>query len=334
MTTGTPLLFFLSLVQPSPPLPSHGASNSLCSNKRSRQGITRLREGFSAKSSVIRLNLGNMKGSATPPTMVIRTTSLTSEETGDNDSSEHGEIDTLASESMSTEWTDEKHSLYLKSMEATFVNQLYNSLDLLGRRSQNESDAKSLRQMHANARVSSGQFKVLQGGSWGKIKFERDEPQMDKADGSRVLLANPWIRHFRSTCRPQVVTSPALPENTAFESQAIHSDEKMALTTALDANPKQFHARHSRLCCHDSVGSNTEVSDQNFVDEDIEGDKASRRCTAKRVKTSAAASSSNDQVVPFGKFPVTEDVMENRVSLESERRHTGGWQSENKDAFL
>uniref|UniRef100_A0A5B6YZK2 Cold regulated protein 27 n=1 Tax=Davidia involucrata TaxID=16924 RepID=A0A5B6YZK2_DAVIN len=276
-----------------------------------------------------------MEGAIPPPT-VIRPTSLTSEETADYDSSQHGETDSLASESMCTEWTDEKHSLYLKSMEASFVNQLYNSLDSLGWRSQKEhsSDAKSSRRMHANTRVSSGQFKVLRGGCWGKINFERDEPQMDKADGPRVLLANPWIRHFRSACRHQVVTSPALPEKTAFESQPIHSDGKMALTTALAANSKQFHVCNSHLCCHDSVGSNTvlsEGSDQNFVDEDIKGDKAS---SAKRVKTSAAASSSNDQVVPFGKFPVTEDVAENRASLDSERRHTGGWQSENKDAFL
>lgn len=29
---------------------------------------------------------------------------------------------------MPTEWTDEKHSLYLKSMEASFVHQFYSSL--------------------------------------------------------------------------------------------------------------------------------------------------------------------------------------------------------------
>lgn len=41
-------------------------------------------------------------------------------------------------ESMSSEWTNEKHSLYLKSMEASFVNQLYNSIDILGWPSQKE----------------------------------------------------------------------------------------------------------------------------------------------------------------------------------------------------
>lgn len=35
-------------------------------------------------------------------------------------------------ESMPTEWTDEKHSMYLKSMEASFVNDLYDSMEFLG----------------------------------------------------------------------------------------------------------------------------------------------------------------------------------------------------------
>ncbi|KAF7817498.1 uncharacterized protein G2W53_031467 [Senna tora] len=40
--------------------------------------------------------------------------------------------DILVKRRMSTkEWTDEKHSLYLKFMEATFVNQLYNSKQTL-----------------------------------------------------------------------------------------------------------------------------------------------------------------------------------------------------------
>lgn len=35
---------------------------------------------------------------------------------------------------METEWTNEKHSLYLKSMEASFVDQLYSSLGALGKK--------------------------------------------------------------------------------------------------------------------------------------------------------------------------------------------------------
>lgn len=60
---------------------------------------------------------------------------------------------------MRTDWTDEKHSLYLKSMEALFVDQLYNSLDLHGSRSQKDcsSDHKSSKQMHVSTRIPSGQ---------------------------------------------------------------------------------------------------------------------------------------------------------------------------------
>jgi hypothetical protein len=43
-------------------------------------------------------------------------------------------------ESLSSDWTDEKHSLYLKSMEASFVDQLYDN-----------------RQKHLNTRTPSGQ---------------------------------------------------------------------------------------------------------------------------------------------------------------------------------
>ena len=67
--------------------------------------------------------------------------------------------DSLGRDSMSTEWTDEKHSLYLKSMEASFVDDLYNSFDLLGWRSQREQspDPKFSGQKHASTRMSSGQ---------------------------------------------------------------------------------------------------------------------------------------------------------------------------------
>ncbi|WP_224642587.1 hypothetical protein, partial [Vibrio vulnificus] len=75
---------------------------------------------------------------------------------------------------MSTEWTDEKHSLYLKSMEASFVNDLYNSFNLLGYRLDHPSDPNFSRRKLTASRASSGQFKVLQRGCWEKINFERN----------------------------------------------------------------------------------------------------------------------------------------------------------------
>lgn len=64
-----------------------------------------------------------------------------------------------ATETMSTEWTDEKHSMYLKSMEASFVNQLYNSMDTHGRHTLkgNLSHLKSSKKPQLNSRAASGQ---------------------------------------------------------------------------------------------------------------------------------------------------------------------------------
>jgi hypothetical protein len=40
-----------------------------------------------------------------------------------------------------------------------------------------------------------------------------------------------------------------------------------------------------------------EVSDQNFVDEEVKGEKESQMCNAKRTKSLAIDASSNDQVM-------------------------------------
>lgn len=62
-------------------------------------------------------------------------------------------------ESMSVEWTDEKHSLYLKSMEASFVNELYDSMELLGWQPEMKhlSNAKPSNQALTNLRAPPGQ---------------------------------------------------------------------------------------------------------------------------------------------------------------------------------
>lgn len=64
--------------------------------------------------------------------------------------------DSTVRESMSTEWTDEKHCLYLKSMEASFINDLYNSVDTLGWRLQ-----RQLGEKRSNTCLSSGQVWCL-----------------------------------------------------------------------------------------------------------------------------------------------------------------------------
>ncbi|XP_058224855.1 cold-regulated protein 27-like [Rhododendron vialii] len=207
--------------------------------------------------------------------------------------------DSAVRESLSTEWTDEKHCLYLKSMEASFINDLYNSVDTLGWRLQ-----RQLGEKRPNTCISSGQYKVVRGGCWEKVKFENQKPQTNKENGPRVLLAHPWIQHFSSACREQNVLSCDLQERTSFGNLEVRGIGKMAFAPAdLAANMKQFS-----LCRSDSVGSNTEVTGQNFIDEDSEGEKANHVSKAKRRKTNDGLTSSNDQVVPFGTHPSTQVV--------------------------
>ncbi|MBA0879750.1 hypothetical protein Goshw_006108, partial [Gossypium schwendimanii] len=251
-------------------------------------------------------------------------------------------LDSMMTESTSTEWTDEKHSLYLKSMEASFVNQLYDSMSFLGCNSKEKSSgSKSSRKTRC---ISSGQlgdkipigttsldmlrglpapggrlekswkcfrrqnlrkdkcgllrgwsapggrlekswnfcllraggplnmsgivahgvlspnsahrkFKVLRGGSWKKINFERPVVQLNKRYCSHSFVASPWIQHFRSGSKSRVLASCSLQDNA----------------------------------------SSKEVSDQNFVDEE-QGEKARKGCSSpKKLKTRVTDASCNDQ---------------------------------------
>ncbi|KAF3446653.1 hypothetical protein FNV43_RR11833 [Rhamnella rubrinervis] len=203
-----------------------------------------------------------------------------------------------ATESTSTEWTNEKHSLYLKSMEASFVNQLYSgSVDLLGWRSQDNkhdlSHAKSSRSPHIHnhkSRAPSGQ----------NVNFERPEFAVRKStkEGSTTcdgFLSSPWIQHYRSLCKAQDDGSGAVPYSAAFINQPFDSDGNKAVLSS-----------EAQL-----LTSALEVSDQNFEDEDIEEEKTSNTCNAKRMKTRVACTSSNDQVVPLHKLPAMEEVSNN-----------------------
>ncbi|MBA0580632.1 hypothetical protein Gorai_022841 [Gossypium raimondii] len=134
----------------------------------------------------------------------IRTESWTSSEANGLESPRfalHQQVpcsESLMTESTSTEWTDEKHSLYLKSMEASFVNQLYDSWNFLGRSS------KLSRQTHG---TSSDQYKVLRGGRWKKINFERPGFRLNKRDRPSCFMASPWIQHLRSGSKSRVLAS-------------------------------------------------------------------------------------------------------------------------------
>ncbi|XP_030454340.1 cold-regulated protein 27-like isoform X1 [Syzygium oleosum] len=215
--------------------------------------------------------------------------------------------DLPGTDSSNTEWTDEKHSLYLKSMEATFVDQLYDSMELLGWHLEkaNFVDPLTRQSNKQHPYAPSGQFKVLRDGSWKKINFERPDLQVEKADGSRDLLKSPWIQHFRPASRVLRSGSPNY--------QTSSGKGKKALAYASAGNSEQFHACHSYFGNQIDNG-NAEVTDQNFVDEDIGGRKGSNMCSAKKAKTSGTDSSDNDQVVPFSRPATAGDAGEKWAS--------------------
>ncbi|XP_047328749.1 cold-regulated protein 27-like isoform X2 [Impatiens glandulifera] len=174
--------------------------------------------------------------------------------------------------SLSTEWTDEKHSLYLDSMEASFVQQLYTNnfigLSTLEKKEQSKASSSS-----SSYKPFGRQFKVLRDGQWGRIDFERNnngkrQTEVEE-DGAALLLMNPWIRHFRSG-RSQTAADNSRKEGILAEGSSSSSS-----------------------CI--AAESRTEMTDQNFGDEDdgnIQAEEVHEEemVKAKRIRTWAIAS--------------------------------------------
>ncbi|XP_074559322.1 cold-regulated protein 27-like [Curcuma longa] len=93
-------------------------------------------------------------------------------DTGETSKMESPSTDSQLVDSLSKGWTDEKHTLFLNSIESSFVNELHNG----------EYNSK---------------FKVLCKES---LVYNKDKKNAQLEIGSITLSANPWIRHFRSPC--------------------------------------------------------------------------------------------------------------------------------------
>eukprot|EP00268_Persea_americana_P018392 TRINITY_DN19150_c0_g1_i2.p1 TRINITY_DN19150_c0_g1~~TRINITY_DN19150_c0_g1_i2.p1 ORF type:complete len:228 (-),score=38.33 TRINITY_DN19150_c0_g1_i2:388-1071(-) len=199
-------------------------------------------------------------------------------------------------ESLLTEWTDEKHNLYLNSIEASFVKQLYNPDNLL-------------RDLHVWSSRRQ-KYKVLRKGCWEKINCERTQTRPNYGNESCLLLKNQFIQH---SCPASVakdlklkITARDIPQHGKLFSDVVHfGGQKYRRTVfGLGTSSKQQSRCYPAICRQDSVGSNTEVSDQNFVEEDFDSTSLSRS-RKKRRRVTAAGVSSRDQVVPLVKSPVT-----------------------------
>ncbi|KAL5218100.1 hypothetical protein ABZP36_018784 [Zizania latifolia] len=174
---------------------------------------------------------------------------------------------------MSSGWTDERHLLYISSMEASFVEQLHSH------------------EQNGNQNDSNGNgFKVLRGGVWEKLKFERSNAC--SGTGRRYRLpASPWIKHFR----PRDCSSNA----RDYAAEALVGDHESGIQTIQGRTPLS-HGREWEACKGETtLGESTEVSDQNFADDEADVDaESSKACKRRKLRS---AFTRNFQVVPSKK---------------------------------
>lgn len=166
-------------------------------------------------------------------------------------------------DTMSAGWTDERHMLYISSMEASFVDQLYSH----GNHPQDANGAG---------------FKVLRRGVWEYIKYEKTSAPVRSGDKCRVP-ANPWIRHFR----PRDCGSNA--QSDAVEASV--GDHESG-TQASRKSPSVSHGRERGACKGEPqiLHESTEVSDQNFADDETEAETESMKACKKRRLSRASRS--------------------------------------------
>ncbi|KAL6270419.1 hypothetical protein ACE6H2_027330 [Prunus campanulata] len=176
----------------------------------------------------------------------------------------------------STEWTNEKHNLYLDSLETSFVNELYHSIRLRDWHQQkNARGTRSLQEVSFKTQNSSDQFIVVQDGCLQKIKLRRNETLMESTADSHVTMRSPYRCHSTLAGKSCTVSSPKTLTLKSLHASARSSEQNL-------------------VCHQDLVGSITEVSGQNFVDED-HGGKLGNASKPKRLKRVPADASSNDQ---------------------------------------
>ncbi|KAH9317190.1 hypothetical protein KI387_018959 [Taxus chinensis] len=208
-----------------------------------------------------------------------------------HDESESESVNNSAPElvdSLETEWTDEKHSSYLDSIEASFVKKMYDreycSLDLCG---QTPKEMEALDSDCAESRLNFpspfNEFKVWQKGCWRTLpdygKFQRCS--FPRGVGST------WIQHFKAP----VSSNKKKAMSTVNESHRNDAVKRLVLkqpgsrSVEMEKAPNEgMHTWGQRLCSNYSGSASpceerkaraardgkfisTEVTDWNFKDE-------------------------------------------------------------------
>ncbi|OMO74084.1 hypothetical protein CCACVL1_16963 [Corchorus capsularis] len=210
-------------------------------------------------------------------------------------------------------WTNEKHSLYLDFLEASFVKQLHCSMSLRGcHREEEILGPRTTQQLPAKGHNSSHQFSVPQDGCCHKINYESNDPLLDSTADSNDILGSPLLHHSASAGKSSSKAVPILRE-TSVLNNGIYLRSNANFSCKSARIPEQHPILHS--CNQTFSGCTIEVSDQNFVDEDHR-EKTSCVSGAKRLKMMATVdASSNSHVVPLGESHSVEDSMGSDASV-------------------
>ncbi|XP_027347307.1 uncharacterized protein LOC113858758 isoform X2 [Abrus precatorius] len=164
----------------------------------------------------------------------------------------------------STRWTDKQHSRYLSSLEASFVNELHRSMRLRGWIIQNNTDEAHKCRTMQNSLNMPRQSLAQQDGCQKKINLKRIAPMLESTADSHVLAGSQC--KLRSVDRSCSLREPNTYNHCLLSNEDIHARCSSTFTKrssrSLEKQP---------ICCSlqpDMVSSTTEVSDQNFKDEE------------------------------------------------------------------
>ncbi|ONH91621.1 hypothetical protein PRUPE_8G126300 [Prunus persica] len=146
----------------------------------------------------------------------------------------------------STEWTNEKHNLYLDSLETSFVNELYHSMRLRDWHQQkNARGTRSLQEVSFKTQNSSDQFMVVQDGCLQKINLRRNESLMESTANSHVTMRSPCRCHSTLAGKSCTVSSPKTLTLKKLHASARSSEQNL-------------------VCHQDLVGSITDCAIRKF----------------------------------------------------------------------
>ncbi|WCJ17685.1 cold regulated gene 27 [Euphorbia peplus] len=198
----------------------------------------------------------------------------------------------------STMWTDEKHSLYLDSLEASFVNHLNNPIGLRGCLREILWSRYSYPAMPTNSSAS-----ARQDGKRQKTNLQRNKLLLESTADSPVVVENP-INILTSSVKRSIDACHDKGHNVTSSERRLHAGENSPVCSA------QSSPQHS-----------IEVSDQNFLEVVGQRERSNCRARVKRLKRVAGDDSSSDQVVPC-QHPDTNHASASRQASSLRREQT------------